>query len=327
MFEIIKSGTQIDFVAKRHIWITMSVLAILGTIALYFTKGLNYGIDFTGGAEVHVKVPADWDIGRVRKTLEDGGVKDARIVTSGAPASGEFLVRVQGQDGELNKVSAQVEGALTKQIQPGQYEIQKVDVVGPAAGRSLRLSGFLSMFYALLCVVIYVAVRFDVRYTPGVILCVFHDTMIILGVFLVTQKQFDLQILAAILALIGYSNNDTIVTYDRVREVTQMHPELKVEQAVNRAVNETLGRTFLTAFSTFLSVFALWIFGGTVIQDFAFTLMVGLVIGTYSSIFIAGSAVITYTNWQAKRASFAVTGGGGGSKKFQPSRPQPKFQA
>ncbi len=325
MFEIIKPGTKIDFVAKRHIWITVSIVAILGTIVLYFTKGLNYGIDFTGGAEVAVKVPADWDTGRVRKALEDGGVRDARIVTSGDAGSGEYLIRVQGEEGQINQVSAQVESALGKGIPAGQYEIQKVDVVGPAAGRSLRLSGFLSMFYALLCVVIYVAIRFDVRYTPGVILCVAHDTLIILGVFLVTQKQFDLQILAAVLALIGYSNNDTIVTYDRVREISQMHPELRVEDAVNRAINETLGRTVLTAFSTFLSVFALWLLGGSVIRDFAFTLMVGLVIGTYSSIVIAGSAVIAYTNWQSKRAATAAAGGRT-TKKFT-ARTQPKFQA
>jgi preprotein translocase subunit SecF len=321
MIEIIKSGTKIDFVSKRYFWIALSSVMVLGTIALFFTKGLNYGIDFTGGAEVQIRVPKDWDIGRVRSTLEDGGVQDAKIVQAGDPAAGEFMIRTQGDESTLNSVSDKVKSALGSKIQAGQFEIQKVDVVGPAAGQSLRVSGFLSMFYALLCVVLYVAIRFDVRYTPGVILCVFHDTLFILGVFLVTQKQFDLQILAAILALVGYSNNDTIVTYDRVREITQMHPELKVEDAVNRAVNETLGRTILTAFNTFISVFALWIFGGPVIADFAFTLMVGLITGTYSSIVIAGSAVITYTNWQSKRAVAAVSS----PKKAMGSRPHPKL--
>jgi preprotein translocase subunit SecF len=325
MFELIRPGTNIDFVGKRHLWLGISVAAIVLTVLLFFTKGLNYGIDFTGGAEVQIQVPESWDIGRVRNEMEAGGLKGVKVQQIGEANSHQFLVRAQGDESSLNQISKEVSTALGKTLQPKEFEIQKVDVVGPAAGSSLRMSGFLSMFYALLCILVYVTIRFDYRYSPGAVLALFHDSVITLGVFIVTQKQFDLQILAALLALIGYSNNDTIIVYDRVRETTHAHPELTIEQAVNRAVNETLGRTILTSLCTFLTVFALWLFGGKVIEDFAFTLMIGIVVGTYSSIFIASSLVIYITNYHKTRASSGNTS----SKKKRTIivKPEPKFES
>ena len=328
MFEIIRPGTQIDFVGKRKLWLGISIAAALLTFILLFTKGLNYGIDFTGGAEVQLRVPPSWDISKMRSSLENGGIKDSKVIQLGHPEDHQFLVKVQGDEKSLNQVSAQVGNALSKELKAGDYEIQKVDVVGPAAGSSLRMSGFLSMLYALMCILIYVTIRFDARYSPGAVLALLHDTVITLGVFIVTQKQFDLQILAAILALIGYSNNDTIIVYDRVRETVHQHPELPIDQAVNRAVNETLGRTILTSFCTFLTVFSLWAFGGKVIEDFAFTLMVGIVIGTYSSIFIASSIVIAITHFDEKRQTRVRASGqlpkvNSQAKKIA-ARPEPK---
>lgn len=321
MIELIRPGTKIDFVGKRHIWVGVSIVAIVATFILLFTKGLNYGIDFTGGAEVQIKVPATWDIGKTRGELEAAGMKGIHVQQIGDVDKGEFLVKAQGDESSLNQVAKTVEGALTKTLKAGEYEIQRVDVVGPAAGSSLRMSGVLSMLYALLCILIYVTIRFDIRYSPGAVLALFHDSMITIGVYILTQKQFDLQILAALLALIGYSNNDTIIVFDRIRETALKFPSLNIEETVNRAVNETLGRTLLTSICTFLTVFSLWAFGGKVIQDFAFTLMVGIVVGTYSSIFIASSMVIYITNWQKNhaRGTKPVT------KKYTP-RPEPKFQ-
>ncbi len=324
MFEIIRSGTNIDFVGKRNLWMGLSVVAIVGTIILFFTKGLNYGIDFTGGAEIQIKVPQSWDIGKVRTDLEEGGLKDAKVQQIGDPSQSQYMIKTQGDESSLNKVAAQVEGALAKQLHKGEYEMQRVDVVGPAAGSSLRMSGFLSMFYALLCILVYVGIRFDYRYAPGAVLALFHDTVLTLGIFILTQKQFDLQILAALLALIGYSNNDTIIVYDRVRETVAHNPSLSIESAVNRAINETLGRTILTSFCTFLTVFALWAFGGKVIEDFAFTLMIGIVVGTYSSIFIASSVVIIMTHYQQKKASSQKPGAK--KKRAYTVRPEPKFE-
>lgn len=332
MFQLIRPGTNIDFVAKRHIWAGISILAIVATLILFFTKGLNYGIDFTGGAEVQIKTPTSWDISEVRKQMEAGGLEGIRVQQIGEAGAGggnSYLLKTQGDESTLNRVSDKVEGVLKKSFKPGDYELERVDVVGPAAGSSLRMSGFLSMFYALLCILIYVTVRFDLRYSPGAVLALAHDSIITIGVLIATQKQFDLQILAALLALIGYSNNDTIIVYDRVRETTQNHPGMTIEQAVNRSINETLGRTILTSATTFFTVFALWALGGKVIEDFAFTLMVGIIVGTYSSIFVASTIVIMLSHYYDKRAARMKSGGmtNGAGKKHQVTiRPEPKLQ-
>ncbi len=327
MFEIIPSGTQIDFVGRRHLWAGLSVLAVAATVFLFFSKGLNYGIDFTGGAEVQIKVPLAWDTGKVRDELEKGGLKDLKIQKVDNPVQeakdSQYLIKAQGDEGSLNKISKQVESVLSTQLKSGEFELQRVDVVGPAAGSSLRMSGFLSMFYALICILVYVTIRFDARYSPGAVLALFHDTMVTLGIFIITQKQFDLQILAALLALIGYSNNDTIIVFDRVRETIYHHPNLKIEDAVNRAVNETLGRTILTSLMTFFTVFALWLLGGKVIENFAFTLMVGIVVGTYSSVFIASSLVIFITHYYERRALKAKIQGTPSKNKPIKARPEP----
>jgi preprotein translocase subunit SecF len=327
MFEIIPHGTNIDFVSKRHLWAGLSVIAILGTVALFFTKGLNYGIDFTGGAEVQIRVPLNWDTGKVRDELEKGGLKDLKIQKIDNPyqeqKDSQYLIKVQGDEGSLNRVSKQVETILGSKLQHTEFELLQVSVVGPAAGSSLRMSGFLSMFYALLCILIYVTIRFDSRYSPGAVLALLHDTMVTLGVFILTQKQFDLQILAALLALIGYSNNDTIIVFDRVRETIYHHPNLKIEEAVNRAINETLGRTIMTSLMTFLVVFSLWFLGGKVIENFAFTLMVGIIVGTYSSVFIASSLVIFITHYYEKRSLKAKQGGNSSRNKPMKVRPEP----
>jgi len=304
MFEIIRPGTKIDFVGKRTLTGGISILGILLTIVLFFSKGVNYGIDFTGGAEMHVKVPAAWEISKVRETLEKGGVKDSKVQQIGEASEHQFLVRVQGNEKELQTVSSRVSDVFTAAASTEKvegFEVLRTSVVGPAAGESLKESGLLSMIYALLCILVYVTVRFDSRYSPGAVIALFHDTVITLGILILLQVPFDLQILAALLALIGYSNNDTIIVYDRVRETLQLNPKFTIEEAVNQAINETLGRTILTSLTTFISVVALFAFGGKVIEGFALTLMVGIIVGTYSSIFIASSIVITITRYQLKK--------------------------
>ncbi|MBC7384793.1 MAG: protein translocase subunit SecF [Cryobacterium sp.] len=326
MFEIIKPNLNIDFMSKRKLWMGLSLLAVVGTLALLWTKGLNYGIDFTGGAEVQVQVPKDYDIGKVRNALSDGGLKNFKVQQIGLPADSTFIVKAQGDESTLNQTSAQIDGILKKEITTGPHQIQRVDVVGPAAGSSLRMSGVLSMVYAMICILIYVAIRFDVRYAPGAVIALIHDAMIVTGIFILTQKQFDLQILAAILALIGYSNNDTIIVFDRIRETRHAHPEMSIVQAVNRSINETLGRTILTAFCTFLTVFALWAFGGKALADFAFTLMVGIIVGTYSSIFIASSVVVYLVNYHDARNAKQKSGAAK-TRKAYTVRPDPKFSS
>lgn len=324
MFEIIRPGTQIDFAGRRHLFIGLSIAMVLVSSALFLTKGLHYGIDFTGGAEVQIRAPKGWDIGRVRKEMAGGQLQGVKVVQLGEPGSSEFLIKAQGNEGELNQISERVQQVLSKSASAGEYEVQRVDVVGPAAGSTLRKSGFLSMFYALLGILIYVAFRFDVRYAPGAVLALFHDTAITIGIFVLLQKQFDLLTLAALLALIGYSNNDTIIIFDRVRETLASNPKLTIEQAVNKATNETLGRTILTSLTTFFSAGALWFFGGPVIHDFAFTFMVGIVVGSYSSVFVAGSLLIYMTHYRAKHAGKSPSNR---KRREIKIRPEPKFTA
>lgn len=318
MFQLIKPDINFDFVGKRAIWLGLSGLAVLATLVLFFTKGLNYGIDFSGGAEIHLKIPSGWDTSKLRSVLEAGGIGDARVQRIGDVGSRDFLVRAQGDEKGLAEVAGQVSSALKKEISESEFSIERSDIVGPAAGSSLRRQGALAMFYALLVILVYVALRFDSRYAPGAVIALFHDSLVILGVFIVTGKQFDLTILAAILALVGYSNNDTIIVFDRVRETVHNHPEYSIEKAVNKAINETLGRTLVTSLTTFLVVSSLWVFGGPVLENFAFALMVGVIVGTYSSIFIASSLVITLTNRHKKKKNKQYK-----SKKEYKVRPEP----
>ena len=327
MFEIISPHINIDFVGKRKLYMAISIALVILTTVLFFTKGLNYGIDFTGGAEVQLKAPNGWDIGKLRDSLEKGGFHSFKVQQIGDASGNQYLVKTQGDEKSLNSTSARIEDVLKQNgAAVGSYEVQRVDVVGPAAGSSLRMSGFLSMLYALLCILIYVAIRFETMYAPGAVLALMHDTIITIGIFILTQKQFDLQILAAILALIGYSNNDTIIVYDRVRETIHANPKLSMSEAVNKAINETLGRTILTSAATFVTVFSLWLLGGKVIEDFAFTLMVGIVVGTYSSIFIASSIVISISDLMGKKAAADLASGKVAKKRATVTRPYPKLE-
>jgi preprotein translocase subunit SecF len=219
-----------------------------------------------------------------------------------------YLVKFRPEEAELQKIGPRVEQALTKKMDRAAFEIQRTDVVGPQAGSELRKSGFLAMFYTLICILIYVAIRFDYRYGPGAVLALFHDSVITIGIFVLLQKEFNLQILAAILTLIGYSNNDTIIVYDRIREMTHLYPNRSLEENINMSINDTLSRTLLTSLFTALVVVALLVFAGGVISEFAFTLLIGIVVGTYSSIFVASPLLIFITHLQQKRAGKQVGG-------------------
>lgn len=307
MLEIIPKNTNFDFVGKRHLWVGISIVAIIASFILIGTKGLNYGIDFTGGAEVQLKFNKSVAIGEVRETLEKAGFKNLNVQELGGGAAAaeargnSYRVKFRGDEENLQKVSERVQETFKAKMEVKDFEVQRADVVGPQAGAELRKAGFLSMFYALLCILIYVAIRFDMRYSPGAVLALFHDAMITLGIFVLTQKEFSLQIVAALLTIIGYSNNDTIIVYDRVRETMKLHPNDTIEKNVNRSINETLSRTILTSLCTALVTVGLMVFGGGVIAEFAFTMTIGIVVGTYSSIFIAAPMLIFLSNYYNKK--------------------------
>jgi preprotein translocase subunit SecF len=274
MFHIIRPDLNIDFLKQSKPWVLASTIFALVSIVLLATKGLNYGIDFTGGALVQVKVPASMEIGSLRKVLDEGGVKDPNVVTIGEPQDHEFMIKVQAGAENLTKVAGLVETSLNKAV-PGQFEIKKVDMVGPAAGESLRNSAFLSILYAMLCIVIYITFRFDMRYAPGVLRALAVDVIITLGFWSLLGFEFNLTVLAAMLTIAGYSCNDTIVIYDRIRDFTRSHPDWPLERAINKSINLNLGRTFLTVGSTLIVVFSMFFLGGPVLRDFSLPLIIG----------------------------------------------------
>ncbi len=293
MFEFIPKNLNFDFVGKRYIWVGLSVIVSIASIVLMTTKGLNYGIDFTGGAEVLLKFHKTTDIGELRASMEQGGFENLALQQLGDVKENTFLAKFRGgEESALQQTASRVESVLNQKFEKGSFEVARVDVVGPKAGSELRKSGFLAMFYTLLCILIYVAIRFDFRYSPGAVLALFHDSIVTIGIFVLTQKEFSLQIVAAILTIIGYSNNDTIIVYDRIRETLRLYPNRPIEENVNRSINETLSRTLLTSVATLFVVVSLMLFGGGVLHDFAFTMFVGIAVGTYSSIFIAAPVFI-----------------------------------
>lgn len=292
MIQLIRPNLNIDFLGKSRPFVFASTLLAILSIVAIFTKGLNYGIDFTGGAEVQVRVPGDWDIGKLRTELESGGIKDPSVVQIGDPADHEFLLKIQAEPERLNQVSSQVEDVLSKKLDPKSFEITRADVVGPQAGANLRSAAIMSIFYAALAILIYISFRFDLKYAPGVVRALLVDVVITLGIWVLLQKEFNLTVLAGLLTLAGYSCNDTIVIYDRIRDYTRMNPSWTIEQAINRSINQNLGRTFLTVICTLFVVVSIWLLGGPVLGDFGLTLLIGMTISVFSTIFVANPMVL-----------------------------------
>lgn len=277
---------EIDYVGKFKIAGLFSLLLVVGTIVLYFTKGLNYGVDFRGGVEVQVKFKNAVSLGELRSLLEEKKVA-TQLQSIGDESQHEFLLKLESDKGDLNAISNNLTGVLSEKFGEGSFEILKNDIVGPKAGAQLRVSALKAIAWAIIAIMIYLALRFDYKFAPGAIAALLHDVIIILGAFIITQKEFSLQIVAALLAIIGYSVNDTVVIYDRVREIEAAHPELGAFEIMNRALNETMSRTIITSM-TVLGVSLVMLFmGGSVIHDFFFAMTVGVILGVYSTIFIA----------------------------------------
>lgn len=278
---------NIDYVGKFKIAGLLSLVLVIGTIVMYFTKGLNYGVDFRGGVEIQVKFNKTVSLGDLRQSLTEKNVAMSQLQSIGEDSQNEFLLKLETDKGDLNAISAQVSSALSEKYGAGSFEILKNDIVGPKAGAQLRTSAFQAIAWAILAIMIYLALRFDYKFAPGAIAALIHDVVIIMGAFIITQKEFSLQIVAALLAIIGYSVNDTVVIYDRVREIEAGHPELGSFEIMNRALNETMSRTIITSM-TVLGVSLVMLFmGGAVIHDFFFAMTVGVILGVYSTIYIA----------------------------------------
>lgn len=279
---------NVDYVGMFKVAGILSLILIVGTFVLYFTKGINYGVDFRGGVEVQVKFSDKVSLGDLRAVMDENKVPMSQLQSIGDDNQNEYLLKLEtDKGGDLNAVSNQVSNVLTSKYGAGKFEILKNDIVGPKAGAELRISAFKALFWAILAIMIYLALRFDYKFAPGAIAALLHDVIIIIGAFILTQKEFSLQIVAALLAIIGYSVNDTVVIYDRVREIEEANPTLSTVQIINRALNETMSRTIITSM-TVLGVSLVMLFmGGSVIHDFFFAMTIGVILGVYSTIFIA----------------------------------------
>lgn len=281
-----------------------SALLLIATIALFFTKGLNYGVDFRGGVEIQVKFKNKTDLGELRSYLAEKNVPVSQLQTMGEDGSNEFLLKLDSDTkSDLNAISVGVSSALAEKYGAGTFDILKNDIVGPKAGAELRTSAFKALAWAILAIMIYLALRFDYKFAPGAIASLIHDVILILGAFIVTQKEFSLQIVAALLAIIGYSVNDTVVIYDRVREIEVAHPNLSTAEVINRAINETMSRTIITSLTVLGVSLVMLFWGGSVIHDFFFAMTIGVILGVYSTIFIAIPMTVVYEKLTMKKTA------------------------
>jgi preprotein translocase subunit SecF len=384
-FDIIPHDTKFDFVGKRHIAVTLSLIANAAVILWAIFHGLNFGVDFAGGTEMEVRFQQTVDPAAIRRGVEDLGFKDASVQTYGPESEHTYLIRVgrialmsqedvnrvveavrarfpiqgtphfnpdvgdkidfqfQGTPPTPDQLRAAVQAAgvkvrevreeagltagtrsfavITEGIQgkisdelnqkfgAAKPEVRRVEYVGPAVGRELRNQGFKAILYAMGLIVVYVGLRFDFRFSPGVIIALLHDAIITLGYFAFSGREFNLTSVAVILTVVGYSVNDTVVVYDRIRENQGRLKGKKLGDLVNLSINEVLGRTFLTSFATALSLIGLLIYGVGTIFDFSAAMLVGIVSGTYSTWFIAAPMTI----WLEERAE---------KRKASASRPQ-----
>lgn len=285
--------TNIDFMAARKPAMIVSIILLIVAVSSLATRGLDFGIDFTGGYLIEVGYAEPVELAPIRQLLEDNGVPDATVQHFGAPD--DVMVRMAPREGgESAENAAQISDEILAILKKGDTDVsmRRVEFVGPQVGEELKNQGGLALLAALICVMVYVMLRFEKRFSLGAVLALIHDVVITLGVFSVIQADFDLTVLAAVLAVIGYSLNDTIVVYDRIRENFRRMRKALPKEITNVSVNQMLSRTLMTSLTTLLVLFSLFFLGGEVIHSFALALIIGVVIGTYSSVFVASPVVL-----------------------------------
>jgi len=288
MFQIIKPGTKIDFIGKSKVFLSISAALVIISVVMMVSKGFNFGIDFAGGTVIQVKFDKAPDLDSMRKNLKSLKLGDLVIQTFGEAES--VLIRVEQSDQDLQVVSNKIKENLQTTFQGNKMVFERIEQVGPQVGDDLKKKATYAIVFALIGVLIYIAFRFKLTYAVGAVLALFHDVLITLGLFSLIGKEINLPIIAAVLTIVGYSLNDTIVVFDRIRENLK-EDDVDLLGTMNRSINETLSRTVLTSLTTLLAVTSLYLFGGAVINGFAFALLVGVIVGTYSSIGIASSFV------------------------------------
>lgn len=294
--ELIKPQTHIDFMGKFKPALMFSALLILaGVVSIFMHGGLKFGIDFAGGTLVQLKFENPPAIESIRSGLKEIGLADSTIQEFGSPDT--ILIRVERSEGKLEEMGSRIKESLEQTRGFTGITIERVEMVGPKVGKDLRQKALLSIVYAIIAIVIYISWRFEFQYAIAAIIALIHDVLITIGAFSMLDKEFTLVLVAAFLTIIGYSLNDTIVIFDRIRENTRRRSKEPLSDIINTSINQTLSRTLLTSGTTLMVVAALFFLGGEIIHDFSFALLVGVVIGTYSSIFIA-SVFLVY--WESR---------------------------
>lgn len=290
MLSILSGRTRIDFMGRRRLALALSGVLLALSLGSLAARGLQFGIDFTGGVLVEVGYPRPVELAAVRKALAaDPAFRD--VVVQHFGTARDVLIRLAPQEGRSNaEVSTRVLEVL-RRVEP-EVELRRVEFVGPQVGRELAEKGALAMLFALIGILIYVTLRFEWRFALGSVAALVHDVLITLGFFSLFAIEFDLSVLAAVLAVIGYSLNDTIVVYDRIRENFRRVRKGTPVEVVNGSINQTLARTLMTSLTTLLVLAALLALGGEIIRGFAIALIVGVVVGTYSSIYVASAAAL-----------------------------------
>ncbi len=290
--------TQIDFLGIRKWSWTLSGILIAIAVASFAFRGLNWGLDFTGGYEIEANYATAPNLSDIRGAMEQAGFLHSEVISFGS--SKDIMLRLapnrtQNQSVEANSDTAQQR--LVEQVKQAlgeQASITSVNYVGPEVGSELAEKGFLAMLIALLATMVYIAIRFEIKFALSAAIALAHDPIVIMGVFSLFQLRFDLTALAAVLAVIGYSLNDTVVVYDRIRENFRKWRKSSVTEVVNRAINDTLSRTVMTSGLTLFVVLVLFFLGGLSLHNFALALIIGVVVGTYSSIYVAGALAVSF---------------------------------
>ena len=302
---------NIDFLTVRRKFYALSVVLIVIGLSLLAVRGITLGIDFAGGTEILVRFQNDVPINEVRSAMDKSGISGLEIKTMGSER--DILIRTAEQ-GEGTIISDKIKEGLTQNIPGNGYEVMRIDKVGPKIGKELRVSAIYATIFSLIAILIYLAFRFEFVYALGAVLGLFHDVLITLGMIAIFHALFpalNLELnqgmVAAFLTLIGFSVNDTVIVFDRIRENIKLYKSEDIMTVMNRSINTTLSRTVITSGTVFLTVFILLLFGGEVNRTFAFTFTIGVLTGTYSSIYVASSFVVDIKN-SRKRKKAAASG-------------------
>jgi preprotein translocase subunit SecF len=302
--------SKIDWLGKKWYFLGFSLIfSVAGVFSMLFWHGIPRGVDFKGGTQIQVQFTSTPSEDHIRQALASAGVKDAIVYpisdTNGRSANTEVISLPEAADSAHDVGSTEVQSALSTGYHDSGFTIQKTDIVGPTAGKQLQRQAALATGYSLLGMLIYLWFRFELIYGVAAVVAVFHDTLITVGAFSLTNQEITLTVIAAILTLIGYSMNDTIVVFDRIRENLALSRRETLTDVVNRSINQTLSRTVISSGLTFLTVLSLLLFGGPVLRGFSFALTVGIVIGTYSSIAVAAPMLVAYQDWRKSQGKVA----------------------